>query len=106
MDKHSTSANPHLQGGCALPFDWLRTGLSTRRPGGSTTTPPQPLEGTGAAQADAFVRDQQKILSQALDTTLTTLSDIVGLDARIDMLSWMMGILIAIAVANLAKQFF
>lgn len=29
-----------------------------------------------------------------------------GLDARFDKLSWMMGILIALAVANFAKQFF
>ena len=29
-----------------------------------------------------------------------------GLDAKMDKLSWMMGILIALAVANFAKQFF
>jgi len=47
-----------------------------------------------------------------LDTALATKADIVlldrridGLDAKIDKLSWMMGILIALAIANFAKQF-
>jgi hypothetical protein len=66
------------------------------------------LESAGMppAQAEAFVRAQQEILAQALDTTLATKSDIAGLDAKIDKLSWMLGILIALAVANFAKQFF
>lgn len=66
------------------------------------------LESAGmpSAQAEAFVRAQQEILAQALDTTLATKSDIAGLDAKIDKLSWMMGILIALAAANFAKQFF
>ena len=66
------------------------------------------LESSGfaPAQAEAFVRLQQEILAQALDTTLATKSDIVTLDAKIDKLSWMMGILIALAIANFAKQFF
>lgn len=66
------------------------------------------LESAGfpPAQAEAFVRAQQEIFSQALDTTLATKSDIAILDAKIDKLSWMMGILIALAVANFAKQFF
>lgn len=66
------------------------------------------LESAGVprAQAEAFVRAQQEILSQALDTTLATKADIAILDAKIDKLSWMMGILIALAVANFAKQFF
>ena len=38
------------------------------------------------------------------DAKLETLE--TRLDARIDKLSWMMGILIALAVANFAKQFF
>ena len=62
--------------------------------------------GMPSAQAEAIVRAQQEILAQALDTTLATKSDIVGLDTKIDKLSWMMGILIALAVANFAKQFF
>ncbi len=66
------------------------------------------LESAGVppAQAEAFVRAQQEILSQALDTTLATKSDIAILDHKIDKLSWMMAILIALAIANFAKQFF
>ncbi|MBU6225718.1 MAG: DUF1640 domain-containing protein [Burkholderiales bacterium] len=69
--------------------------------------------GVPELQAEAFVRAQQEILSQALDTTLATRADINGIkteialmDAKVDKLSWMMGILIAIAIANFAKQFF
>jgi hypothetical protein len=53
---------------------------------------------------------------EALDTTLATRADIVAaktelkidiaaLDGKFDKLSWMMGILIALAVVNFAKQF-
>ena len=69
--------------------------------------------GVPEPQAEAFVRAQQEILSQALDTTLATKadirevrSDLVLLDSKVDKLSWMMGILIALAVANFAKQYF
>ena len=69
--------------------------------------------GVPELQAEAFVRAQQEILSQALDTTLATKadirevrSDLVLLDSKMDKLSWMMGILIALAVANFAKQYF
>ena len=76
--------------------------------------------GISSAQAEAFVRAQQEILAQALDSTLATKGDIRavrddlvtidrrmdGLDAKFDKLSWMMGILIALAIANFAKQFF
>ena len=69
--------------------------------------------GVPEPQAEAFVRAQQEILSQALDTTLATKadirevrSDLVLLDSKMDKLSWMMGILIALAVANFAKQYF
>ncbi|MBZ0091180.1 MAG: CCDC90 family protein [Sulfuricellaceae bacterium] len=71
-------------------------------------------------QAEAFVRAQQEILSQALDTALATKADIAAL--RLDMagmhteivsvrgemstLKWMMGALIALSIANFAKQFF
>lgn len=77
------------------------------------------LESAGMppAQAEAFVRAQQEILAQALDTTLATKSDISGLDAKVDKLiaaldakvdklTWMTGILVALAIANFAKQFF
>ena len=69
--------------------------------------------GVPELQAEAFVRAQQEILSQALDTALATKADIsdiklelARMDAKVDKLSWMMGILIALAVANFAKQFF
>jgi len=49
----------------------------------------------------------------ALDTMLATKADIgdiklllAHMDAKVDKLSWMIGILIAIAIANFAKQFF
>lgn len=57
-------------------------------------------------QAEAFVRAQQEILSQALDSTLATKRDIEKLDAKIDKLTWMLGVLMAVAAANFAKQFF
>lgn len=73
--------------------------------------------GVPELQAEAFVRAQQEILAQALDGTLATKRDIDRLDVKIDkiesridhestLLKWMLGVLIAIAVANFAKQFF
>jgi hypothetical protein len=77
------------------------------------------LESAGmpSAQAEAFVRAQQEILAKALDNTIAAKSDIAGpdskfdrliagLDAKMDKLTWMMGILVALAIANFAKQFF
>ena len=63
-------------------------------------------------QAEAVVRTMVKAQSE-----LVTHSDLErleiklerrmdGLDAKMDKLSWMMGIVIAIAIANFAKQFF
>lgn len=68
-------------------------------------------------QATAFAQAQQDSLSEALESTSATKIDIVRLenriemmdaksDAKFDKLSWMMGILIALAAANFAKQFF
>ncbi len=73
--------------------------------------------GVPEPQAEAFVRAQQEILAQALDDTLATKRDIDRTDVKIDkleskldhettLLKWMLGVLIAIAVANFAKQFF
>ena len=73
--------------------------------------------GVPEPQAEAFVRAQQEILAQALDGTLATRRDIDRLDVKIDkldsqldhetsLLKWMISVLIAIAVANFAKQFF
>ena len=84
------------------------------------------LEASGvpAMQAEAFVNAQREILSEALDTSLATRSDMLAIkaeikslelkmeskfdlvDAKFDKLSWMMGILIALAVTSVAKQFF
>ncbi len=63
---------------------------------------------------------QKESLSEVMDAQLATKTDIYGvrdelvkverrmdsLDAKFDKLFWMMGILIALAVANFAKQFF
>ena len=57
-------------------------------------------------QAEAFVRAQQEILSQALDSTLATKRDIDLLDAKVDKVVWMLGSVLALAIANFAKQFF
>jgi len=73
--------------------------------------------GVPEAQAKAEAEALRDAFSEALDTTLATRADILtikselkadisALDAKVDKLSWMMGILIALAVANFAKQFF
>jgi len=69
--------------------------------------------GLSREQAAAIVEAQMAAFSEALDTTLATKSDVLAvkadvalLDAKVDKLSWMMGILIALAIANFAKQFF
>lgn len=87
------------------------------------------LEKAGASRelASALVEVQKESLSEVMDSTLATKNDIrtvrddlVKMDRRMDSLdakfslvdvkfdklSWMMGILIALAVANFAKQFF
>lgn len=62
--------------------------------------------GVPETQAEAFVRAQQEILSQALDTTLATKRDVDALDYKIDQLRWMVGVLIAIAAANFVSATF
>ncbi len=62
--------------------------------------------GMPPAQAEAFVQAQQEILAQALDSTLATKMDLLKLEAKVDKLQWMGGIIIAISIANFAKQFF
>jgi hypothetical protein len=80
--------------------------------------------GLSREQAAAIVEAQQGAFDEALDSTLATRTDIARLesaskegfsatylsiamlDAKIDKLSWMLGIVIALAVANFAKQFF
>lgn len=68
--------------------------------------------GLQPAQADVVVRAiskaQTELVTHAdldrLENRLDRRMD--GLDAKMDKLSWMLGILIAIALANFAKQFF
>jgi hypothetical protein len=60
-------------------------------------------------QAEAVVRvmseaQEALVTREHFDAKIQTLE--ARLDAKIDKLSWMMGILIALAVANFAKQFF
>ena len=65
--------------------------------------------GFDESQAEAVVRvmaDAQEALvtREHFDAKIETLE--TRLDSKIDKLSWMLGILIALAVANFAKQFF
>ena len=87
------------------------------------------LEKAGASRelASALVEVQKESLAEVMDSTFATKSDIRAVrddlvnidrrmdgldakfslvDAKFDKLSWMIGILIALAVANFAKQFF
>lgn len=77
------------------------------------------LEASGIPpmQAEAFVNAQRDILSDALDTSLAARTDMLAVkadierldakfDAKFDKLQWMLGILIALSIANFAKQFF
>jgi len=80
------------------------------------------LEKAGATRelASAMADAHKEAFAEAMDSTLATKQDIRGVhdaivqverrmdgqDAKMDKLSWMMGILIAIAIANFAKQFF
>jgi hypothetical protein len=77
------------------------------------------LEASGVppVQAEAFVLAQQQILSDVLDSTLATKGDLLALKHDVERLEMKMeskfavqqgllGVLIAIAVANFAKQFF
>lgn len=57
-------------------------------------------------QASAIAEAQKDALSEALDTTLATKTDIAEVKAELAVMKWMMGVLIAIAIANFAKQFF
>ena len=75
-------------------------------------------------QAEVFIRAQQEILAQALDSTLATKGDVTTLKASISdlrtelrtemaavkgetaLVKWMLGAVLALAIANFAKQFF
>lgn len=61
-------------------------------------------------QAQVFAEAQKDVFSEALDTTLATKLDVMRLESKLDheatLLKWMIGVLLAVAVANFAKQFF
>ncbi len=65
--------------------------------------------GFDESQAEAVVRvmaeaQEALVTREHFDAKIETLE--TRLDSKIDKLSWMLGILIALAVANFAKQFF
>lgn len=73
--------------------------------------------GVSREQASAFADAQKEAFSEALDTSIATKNDIEAvrtdiakIDARITgeltLVKWMLGVVIAISVANFAKQFF
>ena len=73
------------------------------------------LEASGVApiQAEAFVNAQREILSEALDTTLSTKSDIrdvrddmAKLDKELAVIKWMVGMVMAGVAAQILKIFF
>ena len=73
------------------------------------------LEASGVApiQAEAFVNAQREILSEALDTTLSTKSDIrdvrddmAKLDKELAVIKWMVGMVMAGVAAQILKTFF
>lgn len=77
------------------------------------------LEKAGATRelASAIAEAQKDALSEALETQLATKADLLEVknDLKLDIASlrgemttvkWMMGVLIAMAIANFAKQFF
>lgn len=61
-------------------------------------------------QTTAIAEAQKEAFAEALDTPLAAKLDIARLEAKLDhetvLLKWMMGVLLAIAIANFAKQFF
>jgi len=69
--------------------------------------------GVPEAQAKAEAEALRDVFAEALDTSLATKTDIQQVtnrmdifDAHLDKLQWMIGIVIALAIANFAKQFF
>jgi len=73
--------------------------------------------GVPREQATAFADAQKEAFAEALDTSLATKTDIemmradiIKLDTRMSgeltLVKWMLGVVIAISIANFAKQFF
>lgn len=62
--------------------------------------------GVSREQASAFAEAQKDAFAEALDTTLATKNDIETIRAELVLVKWMLGVVIAISIANFAKQFF
>lgn len=73
--------------------------------------------GVSREQATAFAEAQKEAFAEALDTSTATKidietvrADLAKIDVRISdeitLVKWMLGVVIAISVANFAKQFF
>jgi len=62
--------------------------------------------GVSREQAVAFADAQKEAFAEALDTTLATKIDIEAIRAELVLVKWMLGVVIAISIANFAKQFF
>lgn len=62
--------------------------------------------GVSREQAAAFAEAQKDAFAEALDTAIATKTDIDTIRAELVLVKWMLGVVIAISVANFAKQFF
>lgn len=62
--------------------------------------------GVSREQAAAFAEAQREAFAEALDTTLATKTDIEAIRTELILVKWMLGVVIAISLANFAKQFF
>jgi len=73
--------------------------------------------GLSREQASAIVDAQKDAFSEALDSTIASKRDVELLSNKLDkveskllgeltLVKWMLGVLIAIAIANFAKQYF
>ena len=73
--------------------------------------------GVPEQQAKAEAEALRDVLAEAMDSSLATKADLMevkaelrlemtGIRGELSTIKWMMGVLIAVAVANFAKQFF
>jgi len=76
--------------------------------------------GLSCGQSAAIVDAQRDAFAESLESSVATKADIRGvqdslvqverrmdgIDAKLDKLQWMIGIVIALAIANFAKQYF
>lgn len=65
------------------------------------------LKGAGVPdkQAEAEAEAIREAFSEALDTQVATKADIARLDRRLDLISWMIGLVFAAVVVPLIKSF-